>query len=174
MGELRKRVRLGEKIPPGVMLDGQGHSNTNFKKFTGPPKGVLLPFAGYKGSGLHLMAEILGGILKGNGLGKEWWERGGPAINGLMLQAIRIEEFFPLEEFYDKIEELVVWIKSKKTSPGFSGVTLPGENSKMRAIRNLKEGIEIEAETWERISQCAAELGVEDTPLPFSHTGPST
>lgn len=167
MGELRKKARRGETIPPGFMLDGYGHPTTDFDKFTGPPKGVVLPFGGYKGSGLHLMAEILGGILTGNGLGKEWWERGGHAINGLMLQAIAIEEFLPLEEFYDKLEELVAWIKSKKPAPGSQGMALPGDNSRRRATKNLKEGIEIDAETWGKLTQCAAELGVRDLPRPL-------
>lgn len=168
MAELRRKARQGETIPAGMLLDGTGQPTTDFKKFIGPPRGVVLPFGGYKGSGLHLMAEILGGVLTGNGLGKEWWDRGGPAINGLMIQAIRIEEFLPLDEFYDKLEELVAWIKSRKAAPGFPGVVLPGENSRARAARQIQEGIEIETAVWEELSQRASTLGVRHLPRPLA------
>ena len=167
MGELRKKVRRGEAIPPGVMLDGKGYPTTDFEKFNGTPRGVVLPFGGYKGSGLHLMAEILGGILTGNGLGKEWWEKGGSAINGLIIEAICVEEFLPLDEFFNKLEELVAWMKSKKPAPGFDEITLPGENSRKRAVKNFAQGIEIDDKAWKDLRQCGAELGVRDLPKPF-------
>ena len=52
MGEIQKRVAKKEPIPDGVMLDGHGQPTTDFKTFRGPPRGVFLPFGGYKGSGV--------------------------------------------------------------------------------------------------------------------------
>jgi len=168
MGELRRKVSKGEAIPPGVMLDGQGHPTTEFKAFLGPPRGVILPFGGYKGSGLHLMAEILGGILSGNGLGREWWDRGGPAINGVFLEAISVEEFQPTDVFMDKVDELAALFKSTRAAPGFDEIFLPGERSRRRAEKHLREGIEIDGAAWAQLAQCASELGIQDLPRPLS------
>lgn len=167
MGELRTKASRGEAIPEGVMLDGHGHPTTEFKKFLGPPRGVVLPFGGYKGSGLHLVAEILGGILSGNGLSREWWDRGGPAINGVFLQALSVEEFQPLDGFLEKVDELVAFAKSRKVAPGFAEILLPGESSRRRADKHLREGIEINEAPWAELVQCASELGVKELPAPL-------
>ncbi|MGH7772207.1 MAG: Ldh family oxidoreductase, partial [Candidatus Binatia bacterium] len=119
MGELQRKVAKGEVIAEGIMLDGHGHPTTDFKAFIGPPRGVILPFGGYKGSGLSLVTEILGGILSGNGMGREWWKKGGPAINGVFLQALSVEELQPLDVFLEKVDELVAFTKSRKPAPGF-------------------------------------------------------
>ncbi|MDH3443831.1 MAG: Ldh family oxidoreductase, partial [Deltaproteobacteria bacterium] len=99
MGEIQKRVAKNENIPDGVMLDGQGDPTNDFKTFRGPPRGVFLPFGGYKGSGVALITELLGGLLSGNGPGKDWWDKGGHGVNGVFLQAIAVEEFQPVDVF---------------------------------------------------------------------------
>ncbi len=168
MGELQKKVSKGEVLPGGVMLDGYGNPINDFKAFIGPPKGVVLPFGGYKGSGLHLVAEILGGILSGSGLSREWWTIGGGAINGVLLQALCVEEFQPLDSFLDQMEDFVAFAKSRKPAPGFEEILLPGEGSRRRAEKQLKEGIQLEKAAWAGLCQCAAELGVEVSSKPLN------
>ena len=167
MGELHKKVSRGEAIAEGVMLDGYGKPTTDFNEFLGPPRGVILPFGGYKGSGLNLVTEILGGILSGTGLGREWWDKGGAAINGVLFQAFCVEEFQPLDVFLDRVDELVAFVKSRKPAPGFKEVLLPGEMSRKRVELNLKEGIELEDVAWTKLTQCASDLGVKNIPKPL-------
>ena len=160
MGEIQKRVARRETIPEGVMLDGHGQPTSDFKVFRGPPRGVFLPFGGYKGSGLALMTEILGGILTGNGLGSDWWTRGGHGVNGVFLQAIAVEEFQPLEQFFDKVEQLVALVKSARPAPGYNEILLPGENARRTEAKQLKEGVAIDEATWAKLQQLAATLDV--------------
>lgn len=167
MGELHKRLARKESIPEGVMLDGHGAPTTDFTAFRGPPRGVFLPFGGYKGSGLNLITEILGGILSGNGLGREWWDKGGHAVNGLFLQAVAVEEFQPLDEFLEKVDELVSFIKSTKPAPGFKEILLPGEMARRMEAKQLREGVEIDEATWTQLRQLATELGIRNLPEPF-------
>jgi LDH2 family malate/lactate/ureidoglycolate dehydrogenase len=164
MGELQKRDARGELIPENVMLDGYGNPARDMKTFRGPPRGVLLPFGGYKGSGLNLVVEILGGILSGNGLGRRWWDKGAHAVNGVFLQAIDVEEFQPLEQFFDQVEELVAHAKALKPARGFAEVILPGERARKIEARQLKEGVEIDEPTWEQLRKFAEEVGVSDLP----------
>jgi hydroxycarboxylate dehydrogenase B len=161
MGEIQKRVAKKEPIPDGVMLDGQGNPTNDFNAFRGPPRGVFLPFGGYKGSGVALVTEILGGLVSGNGLAKNWWDKGGHGINGVFLQAIAVEEFQPLDEFLDRVDELITFIKSRKTAPGFKEILLPGEQGRKNEERQMKEGVEIDAETWTELRDLATELGVD-------------
>ena len=161
MGEIQKRVRSKEKIPEGVMLDGHGNPTTDFNAFRGPPRGVFTAFGGHKGSGIALVTEILGGLLSGNGMGKLYWDNRGHGVNGLFLQAIAVEEFQELEAFYDKVDELIAFIKSTKCAPGFSEILLPGESGRRREAKNKQEGLEIEAPTWKNLTVLAEELRVE-------------
>src|SRR5256712_4588096 len=164
MGEIQKQVARKETIPDGVMLDGRGNPTNDLQAFRGPPRGVFLPFGGYKGSGVALITEILGGLLSGNGLAKNWWEKGGPGINGVFLQAIVVEEFQSLDEFLDRIDELIAFIKSTKCAPGFSEILLPGESGRRREATQRKNGVEIDEDTWSELTELAAELRVKEVP----------
>ncbi len=164
MGEIQKRVAKKEAIPDGVMLDGHGNPTNNFKALLGPPRGVFLPFGGYKGSGVALVTEILGGLLSGNGLAKNWWDKGGHGINGIFLQAIAVEEFQPLDEFLNRVDELIAFVKSRKPAPGFKEILLPGEQGRRNEERQMKEGVEIDEATWKELVQLANELEITDLP----------
>ncbi len=167
MGELHKKVSRGDAIPSGVMLDGYGNPTSEYSSFIGPPRGAILSFGSYKGSGINLMTEILGGILSGTGLGREWWDHGGAATNGVFLQAFDVEEFQPLPEFHKKVGELVAFTKSRKPAPGFSEILLPGEMSRSRAEVNRREGVEIDEGDWAKLLKCASDLGVKASPNPL-------
>jgi LDH2 family malate/lactate/ureidoglycolate dehydrogenase len=160
MGEIQKRFARKETIPDGVMLDGNGKPTNDFNVFRGPPRGVFLPFGGYKGSGIALVTEILGGILTGNGLGSDWWTRGAHGVNGVFLQAIAVEEFQPLKQFFDKIDQLVALVKSKKPAPGHEEIFLPGERARRTEAKQLREGVEIDPGTWAQLEHLATDLGI--------------
>jgi hydroxycarboxylate dehydrogenase B len=164
MGEIQKRVAKGEKIPDGVILDGDGNPTNDFKAFRGPPRGVFLPFGGYKGSGVTLVTEVLGGLLSGNGPGKNWWDKGAHGVNGVFLQAFAVEGFQPLEEFYDKVDALIAFIKSTRRAPGFNEILLPGEAGRRREDKQRKDGVEVDDGTWSELTQLASELGVSQLP----------
>ena len=164
MGEIQKRVAKKEPIPDGTLLDGNGNPTNDFASFRGPPRGVFLPFGGYKGSGVALMTEILGGLLSGNGLGKQWWNNGGHGVNGVFLQALAVEEFQSLDSFYDKVDELIAFIKSSPRAPGYSEILLPGESGRRREAVQLKSGVEVDDDTWSELTELAAELGVTEVP----------
>jgi len=160
MGEIQQRVRNKEKIPEGVMLDGHGNPTTDFKTFRGPPRGVFLAFGGHKGSGIALMTEILGGLLSGNGLGRQYWNNRGHGVNGVFFQALAVEEFQPLETFYDRVDELIDFVKSTQCAPGCSEILLPGESGRRRQAISEKQGVRVEDMTWQALTDLAGELKV--------------
>ncbi len=110
------------------------------------------------------MTEILGGLLSGNGLGQHWWNKGGHGVNGVFLQAFAVEEFQPLDSFYDKVDELIAFIKSSQCAPGFNEILLPGESGRRREAAQLESGIELDDESWSELTELAAELGVTEVP----------
>jgi len=58
-GKIRVAARSGKKIPEGVALDKNGKPTTDAKKALA---GVQLPIAGFRGSGLAWMVDILSGV----------------------------------------------------------------------------------------------------------------
>jgi uncharacterized oxidoreductase len=160
MGEIQKRIARREAIPEDVLLDGYGKPTTDFNVFRGPPRGVFRAFGGYKGSGIALIAELLGGAFSGNGLSRDWWDKGGHGVNGVFLQAIAVEEIQPLDEFTAKVDDLVSFIKSRKPAPGFSEVLLPGEQGRRNQERQLREGVEVDEATWSQLIKLAGKFRV--------------
>jgi L-2-hydroxycarboxylate dehydrogenase (NAD+) len=61
-GKIRVAARNNKKIPQGVALDKNGKPTTDAKKAL---QGVQLPIAGFRGSGLAWMVDILSGVLTG-------------------------------------------------------------------------------------------------------------
>ncbi|HEU5464436.1 MAG TPA: Ldh family oxidoreductase [Candidatus Binatia bacterium] len=168
MGEIQKKVARNEAIPAGTLLDGTGQPTTDFNSFRGPPRGVFLPFGGYKGSGVALVTEVLGGLLSGNGPGSHWWDKGGHGINGVFLQAIAVAEFQPLESFYDRIDELIAFIKSSPCAAGYSEILLPGEGARRREAEQIAAGVAIDEHTWFELTDLAAKLKVSEIPATLS------
>jgi uncharacterized oxidoreductase len=128
---------------------------------------MFLPFGGYKGSGIALVTELLGGALTGNGLSREWWEKGGHGVNGVFLQAMAVEEFQPLDEFTAKVDELASFVRSRKPAPGFNEIFFPGDQGRKHEERQLKEGVEIDDGTWDQLITLARELNVDTLPAPM-------
>ena len=65
-GKIRRAEKLGLKIPYGVALNKKGKITTNAKEAL---LGTQLPIAGFKGSGLAWMVDILSGVLTGSSHG---------------------------------------------------------------------------------------------------------
>ena len=166
MSELQRSAARKEAISAGMMLDGYGNPTTDFNAFRGPPRGALLPFGGHKGSGLSMVAEILGGILSENGLGRQWRDKGGAAVNGVWLQALSIDEFQPLDRFLDQVDEFISFIKASKTAPGHRQMYVPGERARQREAQQRREGIEVDDATWTQLKSLAIDLGA-DLPAPL-------
>ena len=65
-GSIRRAEKLGLKIPYGVALNRQGKITIDAKEAL---KGTQLPIAGYKGSGLAWIVDILSGVFTGSSHG---------------------------------------------------------------------------------------------------------
>jgi uncharacterized oxidoreductase len=122
---------------------------------------MFLPFGGYKGSGIALVTELLGGALTGNGFSRDWWDRGGHGVNGVFLQAIAVEEFQPLDEFTTKVEELAAFVRSRKPAPGFDEVLMPGDQARRHEERQRRDGVKIDPGTWEQLAATARRLHIK-------------
>ena len=90
MGEVQVAKREGHKVPIGTGLTKDGKETTDPGEIA--DGGVLLPFGGYKGSGIAMMVELLAGALVGDNFIYETAEKdtddGGPPSGGEFILAI--------------------------------------------------------------------------------------
>ena len=90
MGEVQVAKRAGHKVPLGTGLTKDGKDTTDPAEIA--DGGVLLPFGGYKGSGIAMMVELLAGALVGDNFSYETAEKdnndGGPPSGGEFILAI--------------------------------------------------------------------------------------
>ena len=122
MGEVQVAAREGHKVPIGTGLNKDGKETTDPNEIA--KGGVLLPFGGYKGSGIAMMVELLAGALIGETFSYETAAKdnkdGGPPSGGEFILAMSPEKIAGLNwdkhsnEFFEKMKSM-------------DGVRLPGE-----------------------------------------------
>jgi LDH2 family malate/lactate/ureidoglycolate dehydrogenase len=81
--------------------------------------------------------------------------------NGVVMGAVRIDSFKPLDAFLTMVEDLVKSVKSSPPAPGIGEVLIPGEPELREERRRLERGIVVEDRTWNEILGVAKDLGVE-------------
>ncbi len=159
-GKLVVAADRGEEIPEGWLLDKHGQPTRKTQdQFDG---GVILPFGGHKGYALSMMIEAIGGGLSGVGFaitpGYSWDQ-------GTVLTAIDVNAFQPLAEFEHEVVELARRLKETPRAAGFDEILMPGDVEWRYRAQRVRDGIPVPQNTWERLTQLAAALGVAPGPL---------
>lgn len=143
--------KLGKLLPEGWAFDANGSPTRDPLKAL-PPHGTLAPLGGHKGYALALAVEILCGVLSGI------WP---PAEGAILVAAIRVEAFQPLDDYYQSLENLLGEISSGPTAPHTDAILIPGEGSVQRRERSVENGLQIPDELWKDIVSLANDLGVK-------------
>ena len=142
-GKIRVAAREGLKIPEGVALDKYGKPTVDAKKAL---EGVQLPIAGFRGSGLAWMVDILSGVFTGgNHAGKvkdPFTDFSGPQNIGHLFFVMK-PNLFVGNNFNKRIKENIRIIKKLPKIKGVSEVLYPGESKFKRFKNNLKKEIKI-------------------------------
>jgi len=170
-GKIRVALHKGEKLPEGFIIDKEGNPSRNpVDLYEG---GSILPLGGdlvgYKGFGLGLVVEVMGGILSNAKCAYEADKEG----NGIFFEAINIEAFMSIDEFKSRIDALMRRIKSSKLRAGFKEILLPGEPELRTEMKRRKEGIYVPEKTWKEIIKVADKKGVEVTKFVSESKGSS-
>ncbi len=170
-GALRLWRNTGRAAPAGLLIDAEGQPTTQVEAYYRQPPGAILPLGspanGHKGLGLAMAVDILAGALSGAGC-----SRGDAPLtgNGLFILVLRPEAFLPLEDFAAEVDRFIDWVKSSAPAPGYSEVLVPGEGAHRTRQRRLQQGVDVDEESWARISRLAAELAV-DLPTALTEQG---
>jgi len=141
-GKIRVAARNNQRIPEGVALDKFGKPTTNPKKAL---EGVQLPIAGFRGSGLAWMVDILSGVLTGGNHGGKvkdpFDDFTGPQNIGHLFITFKTNLF--VKNFRSRIKENIKIIKKLPKIKGVKEIMYPGQNKYKRFKMNSKKDIKI-------------------------------
>ena len=156
-GKLRVKFNRGEKVPPGIMLNGKGEPSTDPREYYSDPVGSLLTAGAHKGYGLSIAVEILGGILSGAGAAS-----GEPSVfrNGTLMVCLDPARFLPMADFHAQVAALLGWVRSAPLAAGAEEILIPGEPEARTERERRAAGVTIDDETWRQIRAVADEVGV--------------
>ncbi len=141
-GKIRFASKNNQKLPVGVALDKFGKPTTDANKAL---KGVQLPIAGFRGSGLAWMVDILSGVLTGGnhaGRVKDPFEDfTGPQNIGHLFITFKTNLF--VKDYNQRIKDNIKRVKRLPKVKGIKEIMYPGQNKYKRYKMNLKKEIKI-------------------------------
>jgi LDH2 family malate/lactate/ureidoglycolate dehydrogenase len=145
-GKIVEKAKRGDSIPPGWALDAEGRPTTDAKAAA---DGVVLPFAGPKGSGLALVVEAFGGVLSGaaiaGGIGNLYGEFDRPQDIGHIFVAMDPDAFIGRDRFAARMAALTSEMKARARAEGVAEIVLPGELEARMTERNRLVGVRLPA-----------------------------
>ena len=155
-GKIRRAHKLGQKIPYGVALNKSGKITTNAKEAL---LGTQLPIAGFKGSGLAWMGDILSGVLTGSSHGGKtkdpFDDFSGPQNVGHLFITIDPKVFVG-KNFMKEIKNNIKLVKKLPKAKGFTSILYPGERKNKIYKKNLNKDISIPSKILKEMDELDA------------------
>jgi uncharacterized oxidoreductase len=159
-GKARVAYNRGLPLAEGTLIDDLGAPTTQARYGVVPPYGALLPFGEYKGFGLSLVAELLGGALTGGDTCREPHTGKRRILNGMLSILIDPERLGTSAHFAAEAEAYIAWLRASPTPAGSPGITLAGEPERAARRRAAELGIAIDEGTWQEIRSAAEKLSI--------------
>lgn len=164
-GKMRVAHNEGRRVEPSTLIDEHGRPTTDPSVVVVPQSnglfGALLAFGEHKGYGMAVACELLGGALTGSGT---WHKPTEPAvravINGMLTILIDPAKLGTQAAFEEEALAFVDWLQAGPVAHGYDSVQIAGEPERAwRALRQ-REGIVVDAQTWQEIITAGAKVGV--------------
>ena len=159
-GKTRVAHNQGKKVAPGTLIDDRGRPTNDPRYSVIPPHGAILPFGEHKGSGLALIAELLGGALTGGGTGRNPYDGRKKVLNGMLTILIDPARLGTAEHLQSEMEAFIAWMTQSPAGEGFDKVRIAGDPEREWKARRLKAGIPVDTTTWKEILDAGAKVGL--------------
>ena len=151
----------GRPIPEGWAIDANGHPTVDPADAL---QGAVLPMAGYKGSGLALMIDVLCGVLTGASFAThvvDLYDKGSEVQDvGHFFLAIAVDAFMPMHVFKERLNQFTTEIREQPRMPGVDRIYLPGELEFESARRAEEQGVALGEGGWDELNQLARRWNV--------------
>ena len=147
-GDVVLSATKGEALPAGVAIDAGGQPTVDPNEALA---GAFLPWGGRRGSGLSMVAQLLG-ILAGSPVVID-----GVSNYGLFFLVFDPKLLMPGAQFRSRVSELRNVIHGTRSADGISKVRIPGEGSMEKRKRAMAAGvIQVDDRVYSRILELSA------------------
>lgn len=162
-GKIYMAQALKKPIPNNWIIDKDGVPTTDPSRY--PREGALMPMAGHKGYGLALLVEILTGVLTGGAFTKgvtSWMmDLSDPVNQGHAFIAINIGVIMPINQFKDRMDQLIREIREAPKAKGSERIYLPGEMEWENRDKALAEGMQLPEYVVANLNGLAEDYGLD-------------
>ena len=171
-GKMRVAHNEGKKVPDGYLIDPQGRPTNDPGVVVVPQPdggpggglfGALMPFGEYKGYGMAVACELLGGALTGSGTWHRPASSAKAVINGMLAILIDPKRLGTQDAFEKETLAFVDWLKLSPPAPGFDAVRIAGEPEREARNSRERDGIVVDGHTWAEIVAAGKKVGVDLT-----------
>jgi uncharacterized oxidoreductase len=160
-GKLRVAHNKGAKVPHGWLIDGEGNPTDDPRWGVLQPLGAMLTFGEHKGYGLAVACELLGGALTGGGVTSYDNKTQRRVLNGMLSILIDPQKLGTAEKFARDARSFLAWLRESRPAPGFDRVRIAGEPERETRAQREREGVPVDAETWNEIRAAAVKLKLD-------------
>ena len=161
-GKARVALNKGVQADKGYLIDHNGEPTTNPAVVFAPaPLGALLPFGDHKGAGLAFMVEILSAGLGGGALIKDKPHKSWiiNSLFGILFDPKRLDPDSNAQAA--RVSVIADYVRAALPQDASQPVKAPGDvEREMRRVR-AREGIPLDAQTWQQIVEAAASYGLD-------------
>jgi hydroxycarboxylate dehydrogenase B len=160
-GKLRVAHNKAEKVPIGRLIDTEGNPTDDPRYAVVPPFGAMLPFGEHKGYGMAIACELLGGALTGGGTWHYDESSQQRVMNGMFTIVLDPVKLGTAQAFEREARLFIDWLRKARPAPGFDRVRIAGDPEREHKARRLRDGVPVDATTWNEILASGAKLKLE-------------
>jgi uncharacterized oxidoreductase len=154
-GKMRVAYNKGEQVPEGYLIDEHGRPTTDPGVVVRPLSqgllGALMTFGEYKGYGMAVACELLGGALTGGGTWHQEADDRRAVLNSMLTILINPAALGSQQALAQEAQAFADWLRASPPAPGSPGVQLAGEPERTARARRAREGIWLDQATWDEI-----------------------
>lgn len=163
-GKILLAQQKGEKVPLDWAIDKNGNPTDDpAEAFAG----FFLPVGAHKGYGLALIIEILSGVLTGgaifDGVKSMYKAPEEPSKTSHLFAAINPLAIMSHDEFAQRMEGFIHYVKSIPTAQPDQKLLLPGEIEYRTAIERTSKGIPVSASLMEELTELGKQMGLSQS-----------
>ncbi len=155
-GKVHVAYNKGGSIADGCVIDRNGQVTTDPSDFM-HGLGALLNFGGHKGYAVGFLCDILAGALTGAPCSHPDIKRVANAMFSVILDPA---QFADPSAFYAEATRYIDYLKASPPRPGFDEVLYPGEPEARAEEYRSRNGIQLDATTWNEIAETGARFGL--------------
>lgn len=159
-GKVRVAMNEGRQVADGLLIDSAGGATTDPAVMFAEPRGAMTPMGDHKGSGLALMAELLGAALIGGMTIRSEQGREDGVRNNMLSIVIDPERLGGRAPFLAEASAIVDWVKASPAADPDSPVLVAGEPERIKKVDRLTKGIAIDETTWADLQTAAEATGL--------------